>query len=230
MRICMRIHYKLLFSAFFFLLLSACEQKDDSPITPDTTTVSKDDLLREINSVRTNPKQYASYLETLRQYYKGNRYEEPGEIAVVTQEGVAALNEAISALQSLPSVTALVWSNGLEKAAIDHVRDTGPRGILGHTGSDGSNVETRVNRYGTWKTLLGENIAYGTTTARKIITQLLIDDGVPSRGHRENIMNGTYSFVGMAYGTHSVYRSMCVMDFAGEYVDKGMGIRKQVAF
>lgn len=217
-----RAHCVALLSTCFLLILSACGTEENTPIAPDTTTVSKDDLLSEINAVRTNPRQYASYLATLRQYYNGNRYEEPGATPLITQEGVAALNEAIAALNAATPLAPLAWSNGLEKAAADHVRDTGPRGITGHTGSDGSTVETRANRYGTWQSIVGENIAYGTSTARKIITQLLIDDGVPSRGHRDNIMNAAYRVVGMAYGSHSVYKSMCVMDFAGGYVEAGI--------
>jgi uncharacterized protein YkwD len=63
----------------------------------------------------------------------------------------------------------------------------------------------------------GENINYGNDDARRIVASLLIDDGVPSRGHRRNLLNGTFKFVGVSIGPHPVYGHMCVIDFAGSY-------------
>ena len=62
----------------------------------------------------------------------------------------------------------------------------------------------------------GENISYGDDNARNIVIQLLVDDGVPSRGHRKNILNFKFDEVGVSVGKHSGYGSMCVIDF-GKY-------------
>ena len=37
----------------------------------------------------------------------------------------------------------------------------GPNGLLGHTGTDGSNVVNRIDRYGNWFGIFGENLQYG---------------------------------------------------------------------
>jgi uncharacterized protein YkwD len=50
--------------------------------------------------------------------------------------------------------------------------------------------------------------------------QLIIDDGVASRGHRVNIFKKDYKVVGIAVGPHKKYGEMCAMDFAGGFVDK----------
>jgi len=63
--------------------------------------------------------------------------------------------------------------------------------------------------------MIGENIDYGNTDARDIIMHLLIDDGVKSRGHRENILNPMFLVVGSALGPHQKYRHACVSNFAG---------------
>ncbi len=34
------------------------------------------------------------------------------------------------------------------------------------------------------------------------VVSLLVDDGVPSRGHRDNILNESYNRVGVAIGEH----------------------------
>ena len=50
--------------------------------------------------------------------------------------------------------------------------------------------------------------------------QLIIDDGVASRGHRTNIYNPDFKTVGIAIGDHKVYGNMCVMDFADAVAEK----------
>jgi uncharacterized protein YkwD len=68
--------------------------------------------------------------------------------------------------------------------------------------------------------MLVRTLAYGYDETRNIVTALLIDDGVPSRGHRTNLLNGRFNVVGVGVGLHQVYRHMCVMDFAGSYDSK----------
>jgi uncharacterized protein YkwD len=106
---------------------------------------------------------------------------------------------------------------GLALAARDHARDQAATGALGHMGSDNSTPIDRISRYGIWDKTAGENIDYGNGDPRRIVVSLLIDDGITSRGHRLNLLNGGFKFVGVSTGAHSVYRHMCVMDFAGSY-------------
>lgn len=175
-------------------------------------------VIAEINLVRADPPAYARrYLVPTRSYYHQKLIEAPGRIAVETSEGVAALDECIKALLHADPAPALSHREGLALAARDHARDQERTGATGHEGSDGSTPETRSSRHGRWDVLLGENIDYGYSDARGIVSSLLIDDGVPSRGHRENLLNQTYKCIGVAVGPHPVYGYMCVMDFAGIY-------------
>jgi len=48
---------------------------------------------------------------------------------------------------------------------------------------------------------------------------LVIDDGVPSRGHRNNIFNIDFNLVGSALSKHKVYNWCCVIDFSKEIID-----------
>jgi uncharacterized protein YkwD len=183
-------------------------------------SVLEKSVLDELNLARTKPEEYATYLEEIKKHYKGNIYSEPDRIPISTQEGLKAVDEAIEVLKSMKPVSALTSSKGMSLAAKDHVKDTGSKGVTGHNGTDGSSPFDRMNRYGKWSGGAGENIAYGSETGRKIVIQLLVDDGVSSRGHRKNILKSDFSRVGIGFGSHSVYGNMCVQTFANGYAEK----------
>jgi uncharacterized protein YkwD len=192
--------------------------------TVDTTagneylTDNERQVIIEINMVRTNPAEYArSFLVPLKSYYHKNLLRYPGEITISTSEGIRALNECIKKLQVTKPLPPLSPKEGLTLAARDHARDQAKTGATGHTGSDKSTVADRLNRHGKWDISAGENIDYGNGDPGRIVTSLLIDDGITSRGHRMNLLNGAFKFVGVSVGVHKVYRHMCVMDFAGSY-------------
>ena len=158
------------------------------------------DIILEINLARSDPKKYAElYINPNLGAYAKECYEE---------------------LRNAESRPMLFPKKGLSQAAKDHVADTGPKGVVGHDGTNGSTMGSRISRYGTWGTGASENISYGYNTAREIVLQLLIDDGVASRGHRKNIMDKNSRYIGVATGPHATYRYMCVQDFAVEYTDK----------
>jgi hypothetical protein len=183
----------------------------------DYLTTFEQKVLAELNHARTDPGRYAEYLVVLRRYYHGRQLRRPGEPVLITEEGLPALDEAIEFLESVQAVNTLAPSRGLSLGAREHVHDQSRSGALGHGGSDGSTSWERMNRYGTWQYAAAENISYGNNDARGVLIQLIVDDGTPSRGHRANIFNPDYRFVGIACGPHHHFGQMCVMDFAGGY-------------
>lgn len=170
-------------------------------------------IAAEVNAARTDPQGYAGKLRTLRGWYRGDRIEQPGEIAIVTREGVAAVDEAIAFLEAQPPLPALARSQPLDRAAAGHAADQARSGRTGHGGEDGLSPHERMRRFGRW-TATGEAIAYGPDTAEEMVIQLIVDDGVPDRGHRRILFSPAYSHIGVGCGPHPEWRRMCVLDFA----------------
>ena len=55
-------------------------------------------------------------------------------------------------------------NEGLNAAAKYHADDIGPKGQRGHTSSDGTDGESRLNKFGDFTTNMGENICYNAKT------------------------------------------------------------------
>jgi uncharacterized protein YkwD len=177
-------------------------------------------VIREMNLARQNPALYAEYIEELRGHFDGRVLTLPGQTKIYTKEGLGAVNEAIRFLRSARPQQALILSEGMSRGAADHCADqTG--GTIGHGGSDSSNPGARMSRYGVWGGSWGENIAYGKSSARDIVIALIIDDGLRARKHRKNIFNPNFNYAGAASGPHARFRTVCSIDFAGAYTERG---------
>jgi uncharacterized protein YkwD len=177
------------------------------------------EVVREINRARTDPSAYVRHLEAWLEHYDGKVRRLPDSKPIATKEGSQAVREAIRYLRSAKPLRALEPSRGMSLGARDHVRDMGPWGALGHTGYDDSDTGERVNRHGKWGKRVGENIAYGSDRAREIVMRLIIDDGVPGRGHRHNLFDPAFYVIGVSFGPHEVYDTMCVITLAGDYTE-----------
>ena len=191
------------------------------PLTPEILTTLAIDIIAETNQVRTDPVGYAAKLEDLRPYYQDRIVKIPGQPAVATEEGVTALDEAIADLKKRTPMSALATSSGLNQSAADHAQDIGSGGGFSHYGRDGSKPMERAQRYGIVPPgeQVGENISYGPPTlAEWHVIQLLVDDNVPSRAHREAMLRTRYQLGGAACAPHTTeFRIVCVVLYASDY-------------
>jgi uncharacterized protein YkwD len=94
----------------------------------------------------------------------------------------------------------------------------GPVGGTGHTDKNGGSMSSRIEDQGNWGRTIGENLSYsGNTSGRSHVIQLLVDEGVPSLGHRYNIFKADFKTAGVGFGVHKNYGLMTCTDFAGSY-------------
>ncbi len=206
------ISASLFLSIFAALPLFAAEKKGDSR--------SANAVIRELNLARQNPALYATFVQELRTRMSGNLLILSGHTRIRTKEGTAALDEAIRFLQSAQPLGPLAISRGMSRAAADHCADQAGGGF-GHEGRDRSHAGQRISRYGIFAGGWGENVSYGKASVRDVVLALIIDDGLPARKHRKNIFNPSFSVAGAAFGPHARFGTVCSMDFAGGYTERG---------
>jgi uncharacterized protein YkwD len=177
-------------------------------------------VVKELSWARTAPREYARFLRELRPFFEGKRFKRPGQITIVTEEGAAALEEAIAYLERAAPIGPLRWNEGLSRAARDHVRDQGRTRQTGHAGTQGSTPKQRLQRHGLPLSTFGEVISYSRESPRMTAIQLLIDDGVANRGHRRLIFNPDFTAAGAATGPHQEYEAMTVVDLADGFTGR----------
>ena len=159
------------------------------------------------NLARTDPKSFIPKLEESLTHFEGKLIKRP-ELGVnlMTKEGPAAVKELITFLEAQEPMAELEWQQEMMPASRDHVLDTGPTGKTGCDGTDGSNPSDRQSRYVKLEGFSGENIDYGEKEPLDVIMALMIDDGVPGRGHRTNIFNKQFKKMSCFTGDHKVYK------------------------
>lgn len=167
-------------------------------------------VFTELNRFRSDPAAYADYLRDYRPRFEGKLLigDEDSEIDIMTREGVAAVDEAIRDLRREKPLAELEWSDRLAQAAADHVAVQSRSGAVGHyTRGRGPGERMRARGGGPY---VNEVITYGHHSPAGVVDQLLIDDGVPGRGHRHSLLRPTHRYAGIACGRHPVHRTMCV--------------------
>lgn len=172
----------------------------------------EESVLASINAARANPRAYAEKLREYRSYFDGEIVYMPGDYnGVLTKEGTAAVDETIAFLERQQPLPPLTPAETLALAAVDFSREQGALGARGHKGADGSDPGVRVKRHG-GDIYVGEAIAYGFDDAEQVVRQMIVDDGVPDRGHRKLLFDARLKFAGIGCGPHSRMDHICVVD------------------
>ncbi len=93
--------------------------------------------------------------------------------------------------KKMPAVPPLKWNGLLEKASIAHARDMAENEHFDHVGTDGSEIDTRVNRVGYKWMQIGENIAWGYDNIREAMI-----GWIKSPSHCQQLMSNKVTEMG----------------------------------
>jgi uncharacterized protein YkwD len=146
-------------------------------------------------------------------------------VALPTRSDQAAVSRAILDLvnaaraagrrcggKNFAPVAPLTLDPALTRAALEHSRDMAQRDAFDHRGHDGSTPSVRVERAGFGvHRIVGENIAAGAMTPGDVT-----EGWLASPAHCENIMDGRFTLIGIAYAENLHTRSAVfwTQDFA----------------
>lgn len=192
------------------------------PVSAKPPSLAKQ-LHAALNEMRENPSSLIPYLTDMKKRFEGKKIRLSPTLLLATQEGVAAVDEAIAVLKSTKPLSQLKPSAPLTRAAQDHANAQAKTGGTGHDGKDGSTPHSRLLKYGTPLGKSGECIGYGAfgdNQGKDMLAALVVDDGVASRGHRKILLDPDYRLTGIACGPHPVHSPMCVITVAAGITPK----------
>lgn len=168
-------------------------------------------MVRQLNEARKNPRSFIPDVQA-------------------SNAPISDKNDAVRFLQTVvPCSTTLVLDPILSSISQAWTREQGSRGDTGH-----GDFISAVTRRGIYRSI-GENLSYGLTTnyipgddippgyivvqgyrngiltnflvsPRNIITNFIIDQGVPNRGHRKNIYSCNFNSIGVSLAPSTQWR------------------------
>lgn len=133
---------------------------NNSEITNVTLTGREQEMINEINSLRSNPAKYCTYVES---YLQKNDVDE--DVKVVAKELVAILKK-MKPLNPL-TINPVMYNDAKQYGLL-----MAKKNVFEHSS---------LPYY--------ENLSLGYRNIRDAIVDLLIDDGIPDRGHRKNLLS-----------------------------------------
>jgi hypothetical protein len=167
------------------------------------------EVIQELNTLRTNPKIYANYLQEEIKYFTGNLLKLPGENSNLrTQEGPAAYEEAINFLLNVKPVPPIEMHTSLFKIANEYLRDA--RNVS-YDNLETLDIDKYIQNYGSFQGKFSRMMDFGGTTPRRVITNLVTCDGDQTRGYRLSLFSKDFKFIGVASGPYPTYNRFTIL-------------------
>lgn len=176
-------------------------------------------VIDEINFVRKDPQSYANKIRKYTTYFKGKILKVPELTPIITSEGSKAFEEAAKVLDNLDSLNELKYSPGLTHTAHDALKEIQKFDDVDKMGD--LNIDSFISKYGEVQGVFAQACDFGSPIPEMVVINLLVDDGDPNRGNRENIISPTFRLIGVSTGSHNVYNSCTVVMFAKHFYAKG---------
>lgn len=117
-------------------------------------------------------------------------------------------------LRGIKNLPVFYPNDKLTSLSRNHAQDLNRNNLDTHESSNGDKFSKRLSTYFPNKAM-SENIDFGYSNSLDIVCHLLLDCGVPSLGHRFNLLDQKYKLntVGVSIKPHPSYTWCAVIDF-----------------
>ena len=172
-------------------------------------TAKAKEIIEEINKLRSNPPLYAKKVEQYSKYFTDKAIKLPDfNIKIMTQEGAAPYIDTIEFLKGKEKLNELIPSKALCEIAqeiFDSLKDS-------ETGEvDEELYSNLIDKYGSFNGKFTRAMDFGGFSTEQIVINFLVCDGDPDRSQREPILGSGLNKIGVAFGTHSIHSTICVL-------------------
>lgn len=184
----------------------------------DYLTSEEKNTLLYMNLIRIDgEKFYYTFLEDYINNYneKVKKYRNYNELKISRNNSYyTSLLKHVRGIKNLPM---FYPDEKLSSISRSHAVDLNRNNIDTHESSNGDSFSTRVSKHFP-KKAMSENIDFGYSNSLDIVCHLLLDCGVPSLGHRQNLLDQKYKLntVGISIQPHPSYSWCAVIDFVAQ--------------
>ncbi|MDQ0967340.1 uncharacterized protein YkwD [Flavobacterium sp. W4I14] len=220
--------YKILLPTLLFLIFSSqvnAQKWTDAEFRKANTAVNASYLSNEeknivmyMNLIRIDgEKFYYTFLEDYINNYnaKVRKYRNYNELRITRSNSY--YTSLLKHLRGVKNLQLFYPDDKLTSLSRSHAQDLNRNNLDTHESSNGDKFSKRLSRYFPNKAM-SENIDFGYSNSLDIVCHLLLDCGVPSLGHRFNLLDQKYRLntVGVSIQPHPSYTWCAVIDFVAQ--------------
>ncbi|MGN8055515.1 CAP domain-containing protein [Pedobacter sp. 22163] len=220
--------YKILLPTLLFLIFSGqvnAQKWTDAEFRKANTAANASYLSNEeknivmyINLIRIDgEKFYYTFLEDYINNYnaKVRKYRNYNELRITKNNSY--YTSLLKHLRGVKNLQMFYPDDKLTSLSRNHAQDLNRNNLDTHESSNGDKFSKRLSRYFPNKAM-SENIDFGYSNSLDIVCHLLLDCGVPSLGHRFNLLDQKYKLntVGVSIQPHPSYTWCAVIDFVAQ--------------
>ena len=188
-----------------------------------------EDVINEINFVRTKPSEYAAKLERICSSITGHKVK-VGNSIMKLREGSKIFDESIQYLLNIGPMEPLELCDGLSESANELLSI-----LIIQEGVDMSefsldiyDLEHRLDHFGVFFGEFNEIIDYGSFDAEFVVVNFILGDGDETRTDRHTILNPQMKYCGIASGILPSTKKCTVLNVVQHYYKPGEEIPDKI--
>ena len=178
-------------------------------------TAKPKEIIEEINKLRENPSLYAKKVEEYSTYFNDKIFKLPNlNIKIQTQEGASPYIETVEYLKTKEKINTLIPS----KALCEIAQEIADNLVDSETGEiDEELHEQIIDKHGSFSGKFTRAMDFGGFTSEQVVINFLVCDGDVDRTQREPLLGEGLKKIGVAFGKHNIYRTICVLVTCSEF-------------